>query len=366
MKDDHSAAIVLIDDNQELLAALEGELKDRLDGVQVAAWRPVADSDLRAEFDLRVGDDTVIVATDYDLTESGAKGLFGHTIMAWCQHLGVPAGDFSRQNADQLSKAINPFELRVPPDPAKGADFIASMYLGFVTLRNGIGQLDPDRDQQTGLAATLAAVLGRPHLESHLSLYLAQFGSATLAVAQELATRSEEGVSPAQDAPRTLTYVLGHLLANVVLRFPGPILNEDALCAYVATDLSEIEALATLFGAALYTGPFSTPRRYYWTESVDEVLETLASAISDDSYEGVGEFNRAVIEKRLGRTLAAHSCRRDGCEGTRGGFWCPHSSRTVCLRNDCSLSSSTWIPVGATVCRVEKDYHDEWAPLIGQ
>ena len=366
MEADGTAEIVLIDDNPGLLSALEDELNNRLDGVRVAAWRPVADSDLREEFDLRVGDDTVIVATDYDLTESGAKGLFGHTIMAWCQHLGVPAGDFSRQNADQLSKAINPFELRVPPDPAKGADFIASMYRGFVELKTRIAQLDLGREKETGLSATLASVLGRPHLESQLSLYLAQFGSATLGVAQELASRGKGGAPAAPDAARTLNYVLGHLLANVVLRFPGPILNEDALCAYVATDLSEIKPLDKLFEEARYTGPFGSPRRHYWTESVDEVLETLANEIDEDSYEGIGEFNRAVIENQLGRTLGAHGCRRDGCEGTRGGFWCPHSLRTVCLRSDCSLSSSTWIPAGATVCRVEKDYHDEWAPLIGQ
>lgn len=169
----------------------------------------------------------------------------------------------------------------------------------------------------------------------------------------------------ADDIVQILTYVLGHVLHNAILKFPGPILSGEALCSYVSTSEAEITPLRKIFAQAVYGGPFGGEAQYFWREDVDNILETIGAAVADQEFESFGDFNRAAVEANLLRPLAVHTCARDGCGGRKGGFLCPFTHRPVCERADCSVSASSWIPQGAQLSRVERDFYDEWAPLLG-
>ena len=293
-------------------------------------------------------------------------GLFGYTVVGWCQLKSIPVGDFSRQNVDDLPKEPNLFELRVPSDPDEGAAFVASAFRGFRDIRSAIEEDENHLDSQHNLADILARLLGRNHLESEFALYMSRLGSANSIIAQRLRDFSSPNRHPtsAQKA-QVLSYVLGHVVSNSVLRFPGPILSSKALAAYVSTCASETEVLQEFFRNASYTGPFSDKGAFFWREDVDE--EILAAAEDGDDLEcdDFGDLRRAIVERSIGRELKRHACDRDGCEGKKGGFLCPFTGRTVCQREDCSVGSISWIPQGALVCRVERDFYDEWAPLLG-
>jgi len=97
-------------------------------------------------------------------------------------------------------------------------------------------------------------------------------------------------------------------------------------------------------------------------DKVQAVLEGLEAGEAAENAT-VGEMNRAALEKQLGAVLPRHGCTR--CQGQNGGFYCPFTKRAVCLRSDCSVGSNGWIPPGARLCRIEKDYFDEWSPLLG-
>ena len=165
------------------------------------------------------------------------------------------------------------------------------------------------------------------------------------------------------DKERLLTYVLGHVLLNAILKYPGPILSENALCAYVATVVTELQDLDSVFKTARYDGPFAGGRQFYWREDVDAILDDLGSSVVIDTFESFADYNRHIVEHALHRSLTLHDCGR--CGGRKGGFWCPFTQRPVCERRDCSVPASSLIPQGAQLCRVERDFYDEWAPLLG-
>ena len=193
---------------------------------------------------------------------------------------------------------------------------------------------------------------------------MARLGNGGTAVARRIID-SQSATSKGERSPdATISYTLGHYLANVIIRFAGPLLGIDALCAYVGAGTAEGPELAKVFDTARYDGPFSGLDQLFWRESVDAILEDLFGSVTD-SADDIGAFHRAAIEAALGRPLTPHECARDGCAGTRGGFHCPFTNRPVCVRSDCSVAGSGWIPSGATSSRVEREYHDEWAPLLG-
>lgn len=362
------ASILLIDDNQAVLDGLRHQLNGHLpENLEVRCWLPNKDEDDPAVvFGSLVDEDTILVATDYDLTSKGMKGLFGLTIVGWCQTRSIPVGDFSRGHIRDLPDEPNLFELRVPPNDVDGAGFIASAVEGFSTIQRTISGNPALMAHGSNLAAILATILGRPHLDNQFALYMSRLGSSNSALMQRLKDFASPNEAPDdEDKFRVLTYVLGHVLLNAVLKFPGPILSDEALVAYVATTMGEAETLHGLFANAVYAGPFSSGSRRYWREEVDEVIDEFGAGIADQQFAGFGDFNRAAVEAQLGRALAIHGCEREHCGGRKGGYLCPFTHRPVCERGDCSVPSSSWIPQGAQLSRVEREYYDEWAPLLG-
>ncbi|MCQ3810827.1 MAG: hypothetical protein KTV68_09770 [Acidimicrobiia bacterium] len=357
--------IVLIDDEARLLKGLHDAVVARLPDVSVATWRPSKRDDAAEAFKECVDDgETVLVATDDELTASGLRGFFGTTIVSWCQQLAIPVGYFSRRPQQLLSRDPELFALRIPSNDEEGADYIEAVYNGFTELSTAISRLNLDPGT-TSLAKYLAHAIQRPHLESDFALYMARLGHGGTAVARRIID-SQSATSTGERSPEAaISYTLGHYLANVITRFAGPLLRIDALCAYVGADTAEREELANMFDEARYEGPFSGLDQLFWRESVDAALEDPFD-LEADSADDVGTFHRAAIETRLGRTLAQHECDRNDCGGRRGGFHCPFTNRPVCVRSDCSVAGSGWIPSGATSSRVEREYHDEWAPLLGQ
>ena len=357
-------SILLIDDNEANLKKLVDRLSRRLPDVTLKPWCPTEEEGPpEAVFKALTGGRTVLVVTDYDLT-TGVKGLFGHSIVGWCQSRSIPVGDFSRANIAALPKEPNLFELRVPIDEEEGAAFIANAFQGFRSIREKIANNPRLLTERRSLAAVLSALLGRPQLESHFAAYMSRVGASNSALLQRLRDFAGAEAQPGdQEKTRLLAYVLGHVLLNAVLKYPGPILSGEVLCAYLATTPDEIDPLTDLFKDAKYAGPFSNGAPLFWRDDVDSILDKLAAGIADDQFESFGDFNRGVAVAALNRNLIPHSCVR--CDGMKGGFWCPFTMRPVCERTDCSVPSSSWIPSGAQLCRVERDFYDEWAPILG-
>lgn len=350
--------LLVIDDEADRLDQLAAALRDELDGTaQVVEWLPATGEDPLEAFAEHLTDQLVLIATDQDLTKTGA-GLLGSSITTWAQNKFLPVCNFSRQPQRRLPRERNFFELRVPRegDEHDRARYITRMFHGFDQLRTHIAAADDPRPTSQLLADAMDA----PELQDDLAPFLSSVGSANSSFRQALLDPD----APLEGAERVnfLAFLFGHILVNAVLEFPGPILPKEVLCAYCAVDAVAANTLVDVFTSAAYIGPFSAPGEFFVQRLVDARIDQLATALEDAPVE-VDAYNRAAIEHQVG-SLPRHNCPR--CRGERGGLWCPFTQRAVCNRSDCSVTSTAWIPRGASLCRVEKNYFDEWSPLLGE
>ena len=362
--------ILLIDDRADQLDPLVAELRQRLAGndVVVIPWIPGNGQDPKVAFDdLLKTHDIRLVVTDYDLTTSGNLGLFGATIVDWCQLNTVPVGDFSRGHATSLASEPNLFELRVPVENSTVAgEYIAHVYKGFSEIRRAL-ETNPHLLEQRSPSVALAHLLDVKHLISEFSQYGIKFGSANSNLVDRIIRTASREVEPdREERVKVLCYIMGHLLKNSILRFAGPLMDRKALAAYIAVDVAELNDLEALLAGARYTGPFADVEPYYWTEKVDSILLRVEEQLPKNrEFESPGQQNRALAGLHLGRVLRVHNTCQTRCQGEQGGFLCPYTKYTVCQRSDCSVASSAWIPAGARLSRFERDFYDEWAPILG-
>ena len=361
--------ILLIDDQEEFLSPLVDELKRQVgNDTEILSWVPRKTVEKPTDtFKKLLSDhDVRLVVTDYDLTEQGQFGFFGATVVDWCQNRAIPVGDFSRGNASSLATEPNLFELRVPIDSNEAAaEYVAAVYRGFAAIRDTI-DADERLLKQRSPAAALATMLDAKGMESQFSQYGVRYGGANSALIDWVSETAPEDIKPDPERKAALlSYIMGHLLVNAVLRFPGPILSAEGLAAYLAVDRSGEGKFSALFERARYSGPFATLDTYYWTSRVDEILSSFDDKVAETAeFESPGEYNRTRVEIALGETLPLSTkCTR--CAGKNGGFLCPFTHRAVCQRADCSVVSNVWIPPGARLSRFERDFYDEWAPILG-
>lgn len=349
--------ILVVDDEGDRLSQLADALQSELGGeAMIKRWQPAGGEDPLARFEAELTEDLRLVATDQDLTKGGS-GLLGSSIASWAQDRYLPVCNFSRQQQRRLPRERNFFELRVPPQGGEQerAAFIARVFRGFGSLREHIAAAESG----VPMAQLLAGAMGVPRLADELAPFLTSVGFANTSLMQSL--HATEGPPTGRARIDFIAFLLGHTLLNAVLEFPGPVLSRTALAAYCATAGEDSASLASLFLEAEYTGPFCQPGTYFIRRAVDARIDELAAGVTVDAPE-FDQYNRAAIGSALVE-LHSHACPR--CSGTRGGYWCPFTDRAVCNRDDCSVLATTWIPKGASLCRVEKEYYDEWSPLLG-
>jgi hypothetical protein len=363
-----TATILLIDDQDKYVTPLAHALQERLsDTGQVVVWVPNNSDRPLENFDaLLKAHDVRLVVTDYDLTQ-GQLGFFGSSVVDWCQKKAIPVGDFSRGHASSLAEEPNMFELRVPIDSdAATVNYICTVFLGFKSIRNAIDST-PELSKQRSPAAVAAAILGVQRLESQFAQYGIRYGGANSALFDSVASTASTAVVPEREhVARLLTYITGHLLVNAILRFPGPLMDEQALCAYLAVEPAELPKFRQRFEDATYRGPFAAMKPFLWTHAVDDILAGGDDGVDDDDdFTSTGAHNRQRLEILLGDKLARHNQCEERCHGEEGGFLCPFTKRPVCQRADCSVVSNAWIPAGARLARFEKGFYDEWSPILG-
>lgn len=198
MSDSKKPSILLIDDNQSVLDGLTRHLSSHLNDeeAEIRCWQPTnKNGNPKTVFDNHIDESTVLVVTDYDLTSEGLKGLFGLTIVGWCQKA-IPVGDFSRGNTNALPTEPNLFELRVPTDDVEGARYIANAFRGFQKISAAIDGIEDLNTLGFSPAAVLAEILSKPDLENQFALYMSRLGTGNSALVQRLITQTGEDKNP--------------------------------------------------------------------------------------------------------------------------------------------------------------------------
>ena len=365
MNDTISTRIVLIDDEQPLLEELRARLSTAMasDDVEIVVWAPShADSDPDTKLSELAVPGTALVITDYNLTKHGMRGLEGSAVQSWCLRKLIPVGEFSRGHSSELPGESTLFSMRVPDSTADAVNFIVAVYRGFRLIRS---KLRAGTWTSHTISTITADILGRIDYEPALSLYFSRLSSSNEAIRDHLIESRNPGAQSNRDMVDILSYVIGHVLLNLILAYPGPILSRTLLSAYLAISESEADELVGRAQIPKYEGPFSEIEHFVWRHDVDSALEHALEEGGQLGPFDVERYNRHAAQTILARTPSIHECSRNGCAGELGGYWCPFTKRTVCYREDCSRAAPAWIPEGADLCRVEAEFFEEFLPLLG-
>ena len=251
-------SVLLVDDEEAMVTELEPALQAVLPTFGVRTWVPARrEENPRRRFMEQLDAETVLVVTDLDLMRRGPYGLSGDAIVAWSQEKLLPALLFTRK-ADHLAKKPELFEITVPDGLSSrdSATLIGGIAEGFAQV-DDVLQANAELLQLRNPSAVLAGIVGPPAEASDFSLYDVRLGSASGSLAGELARTAPATVQPTvEDKVRVLRYIVGHLLLNSVLRFPGPIVSQPALRAYLGSDDAGTDDVTLLFVDAAYGGPF--------------------------------------------------------------------------------------------------------------
>jgi hypothetical protein len=334
--------LVLIDDDAGQLADLEQSIRAEPEAAdfELVSWKPDRDTaDVAATFAKLVEPGATLVVTDYDLTRYGPTGFFGVSIVAWCQQRAIPVSDFSRGTPAALPTDSNLFEFRIPTTAREAAPFIVAIASGFHAIRREI-EGNQDLLSSPSPANMLADLLGRPEAVSSFALYDVQIGANT-GLVQLL--REDKSIERRQ---AVAIYILGDLLFNSILRFPGPILDRRALCAYFACADAAAPHILDQFQSAVYSGPFQSLGPFFWHSDVDDLVETWAS-VSELTYTGnSASYRRSLLEEVLGgQPLDRFVCPR--CAGEQGYVpslrpWCASATTVRSVRPAGFHRAPTW------------------------
>ncbi len=353
--------IYIIDDEEEILNQLKDGVESNLQSkeIKVECWQPSSASvNPLTKISEILADNPLLIVTDFDLTKNGIKGLIGPSIVEFCQNSLIPVCEYSRQSIIKFPETPNLYKIYLSRNIARASHEIASICLGFKQVRDYFNE--DHNIKELSYATALANLLERDKLYYEFSKYIESYNKVNQFIVEEVKKNDENG--NVDKMKKIFVYMVGHVLLNTILRYPGPIISENVLCAYMGVSTEDSEKLGKKFTKAIYSGPFDKIDKFYWLEDVDRILEKVYQEMNETlEIDQIGEFNHALA-LQIEPSLRSHNCVQ--CKGKFGGYYCPFTKKTVCDKEECSIVSDRWLPNGANMCRIHRSYYDGWEPLF--
>lgn len=310
-----------------------------------------------------------LVVVDHDLSMLDSN-LSESVVATACQNAGVPHCRYSRstthqttrQKLNELVEQSHVYSVKIDITDIEVAEFgdnpespqkIKSIYEGFQSLELSLEKFDPEQ-LKNGPAQLLSEMLGFPGLSTVFHQYATAYSvfSEIIKIHQIIEEDSDQKTEFADIIRRRLNYILGFWLHNVILRYPGIIINEIAAASYLNLSTEDFLTYSQKFSDAKYEGPFSTTTEttYWWRYKLDDIL------IDSDCEDGIEFLGKADIEN-----IKPSICYVSG--GSPAGYYCLFEKKPI--SEEVSIGSLDWMPRGADLSRVNRDKYDEVAPLAG-
>jgi len=290
-----------------------------------------------------------LLVIDHDLSGFDNDKLSEPVISIASHSASIPLVRYARINrktVDNLADAIDAgseFSIKIDTtDPINAAKKIINVYHGFSNIKNKLSIIDKSI-KDLGAHSILAEITNAHTQEDNFWMYVS--GSSLLRELIELNDvmnstnlSQEKKDELIQDR---LSYILGYWLYNIILTFPGVILNKIATSSYLHIKEDTLEEYKKFFEEAKYNGPFSLTEEFWWKESIDEILD------------------EADVE--TGSELLV----KNGIENEKQtyGFYCIMTKKPISFEKSKSLS---WLPNGAILSRVDEELYDQYAPFFGE
>lgn len=373
MSTDDKRLIVLFEDDKRIARSLSEAVQARLNGVLAVK---VFDLDSRAASVDGPYEDrlekalskpeykgVLLLVTDRDLsTTLQWRGLSEAAVTRAAEKLGLPVACYrqAKPNPEERLKRIpGNGQLELPFDTDGRAARIATLARGFIEMEKVVGASAPAKKTTKGKTAPatdlpgtpgtlLARVLKQPHVASRFDL----FACGDQRAIAEILNVSGAALTPRQQ--RRLVVALGVWLADLVMEYPGLLLNLVATASYLDIHPNDFQKkeVQDIFAPAKYVKlPFADDERpMWWRHSLDDLVNE-ASALT----------GRDLCTARGLKRIRFCPCSVD--PKLHAGYYCMASERP--LSDEESSGRVSWFPVGADLARLTARTHRVLAPWIG-
>jgi hypothetical protein len=262
-------------------------------------------------------------------------------------------------------------QIELPSDSASRARQIAILARGFVAIdallrpatsksKKPVGRasgknkkrLVGTESAEPGTPGTLlAGILGQPETASHFDSYACGDQGA---VAEILETSRDTSKNLNHESERRLIVALGVWLADLVMQYPGVLVNEVAAASYLDIHTSDFAkpSVRKVFESAEYRDlPFADPDRpMWWRHLLDDLVNEAGAPSGRDMCADLGikrlRFCPCSVDPKL-----------------RAGYFCMATGEPLSDEN--SSGRVSWFPAGADLARLTKAMHRKLAPWIG-
>ncbi|MCX2865375.1 hypothetical protein OOZ63_26470 [Paucibacter sp. PLA-PC-4] len=373
--------IVLFEDHQERIDELQVAIKPMLGTKYRLEVFPlhVAPKTMTGPYEDRLAEDLkapqfgniVLVVTDRDLSTQEWGGLSEAAVSRAAEKLGLPVACYRQKKPnveDRLTRKPGNGQLELPFLVDERAHRVITLCNGFVEMEKLLAparapvtkkstaktpikaKLAPKADAGTP-GTLLAGILQQPYVATHFDLFACgdqRAISEIMSVSQDNKTQ----LKPEQE--RRLVIALGVWLADLVMEFPGLLLNRTAAASYldIAPDDFAKAKVQTVFESAKYVNlPFADEHNPLWWRHLLDDLVTDGEVVS----------GRALCESKGIKKLSYCPCSVK--PELHAGYYCMATERPI--SEEQSSGRVSWFPVGADLARITARTHRVLAPWIG-
>lgn len=295
-------------------------------------------------------DDVTLILADRDLSKSqdiDFGGLSVSAVSAAARKLSVPLCSYARELDKAYDWRGSWEEGHIVLSFAEGENELARKSVlaarGFAEIAERLSKADLTKRKST--ADVLSNLLGKEEYADKMALY-------AVGDNYRLGEIVGRGIQDSVDR-RKITHFLGYWLWDSLLRFPGVFVNEIAAGSYLNINTEDFAKpeVRSVFGNALYEGPFADPQApQWWRGDLDDIV---SAAKCNDGLELV----RTTVDPNIDRS---HCLVNDAIPA---GYYCIISRLPVSLEN--SKGGLSWFPRGADLTRISNPKFEEYGPWLG-
>ncbi len=285
-----------------------------------------------------------LVVLDQDLSMYQGTTVSSAEVKEACLRNGVPLCVYATKNEEYRVKEYMAWsDAQIALDSRDPMEDIAkksiAIYQGFSTLRSAF---EKAKSRKKDARSVLHEVLQAP-LAAEAQIKQYAWGDRQLLAKVQSPIHS-----------RSMATMAGYWIFNVLLRFPGVVLNEVAAASYLGISPASFadKNIRRLFVDAEYRGPFCGLGEYWWAAKLDEIIGKMEG----DQY--MRGWNYAT---KVGVTVKKISCAEGRHSGA--GYFCIVTGQPVCLKH--SDSPSGWLPLGADRSRISRTKYRQLSPYLG-
>jgi len=371
------SVILLFEDDFTIVKDFEKKLKPKLGKALELVVFPLDQPSLHdhAPYDARVEewvrssgfyDRLVLIVTDHDLSANSDcwRGLSQSAVSGAAKQLGIPVAGYRRAKVKpevELKRIPGDGLIDLDPDLVRRAEQVATLAKGFIELEKRVtnnhapetGNSSRKRSAQMHISspgALLAKVLDHPSTAGHFDTFAC---GDQVAIGEILSFSHETGKLPTH-VRRRLIAALGVWLSDLVMRYPGVLVNKVAAASYLdihTEDFSQT-SVQRLFARARYKDlPFEDKAEpLWWRHVLDEILA-----------EAECSSGLQLTEKKGIEGIRYCPCSVDST--LHAGYYCMASHDPI--SGEKSSGRVRWFPPGADLARLKASTYRRLAPWIG-